>query len=76
MFPVKGAIFAEFQFFLDIAPVFLGGIISPFTFAALQRYQVHRCLFACHTNLLPSKQENLVPVKNKLGIFMENFVPH
>jgi hypothetical protein len=35
MFPVMRAIFFEFQFFLNIAPVFAGGIVAPLTFAAL-----------------------------------------
>jgi hypothetical protein len=36
MLAVMRAIFFEFQFFLDIAPVFAGGIIAPFTFSALK----------------------------------------
>jgi hypothetical protein len=51
MFPVKGAIFVEFQFFLGIAPVFTGGVIPPFTLTALQSYQFHRRIFARHINL-------------------------
>jgi hypothetical protein len=45
MFPVKGAILLEFQFFLGIPPVFFGGVILPLTFSALQSYQFHRCFF-------------------------------
>jgi len=52
MFPVKRTIFVQFQFFLRIPPVFLGGIIPPFTFAALQRNQFHHLLLASHKNLL------------------------
>jgi hypothetical protein len=48
MLAVVRAIFFEFQFLLDIAPVLAGGIITPFTFTALQSYQLHRRLFACH----------------------------
>jgi hypothetical protein len=47
--PVKGAIFLEFQLFLDISAVFTGGIIAPFALAALQGYQFNRCFLACHT---------------------------
>jgi hypothetical protein len=50
MLPVKGAIFAEFQLFLSIPPVFLGGIIAPFALSTLQGYQFHRSLFACHVS--------------------------
>jgi hypothetical protein len=48
MFPVMGAIFFEFQLFLDIAPVFLGSIITPLTFTALESNQLNRCLLTCH----------------------------
>jgi hypothetical protein len=54
MLPVKGTIFLEFQLFLSIPAVFAGSIITPFTFAALQGYQFHRCLFACHNSPLLS----------------------
>jgi hypothetical protein len=50
MFPVKGAVFLEFQLFLGIPPVFFGGIITPFALSALQGYQFHRGLFACHVS--------------------------
>jgi hypothetical protein len=52
VFSVMGAIFLEFQFFLDIAPVFAGGIVAPFTLGTLQRYQLHRCLFTRHNSPL------------------------
>jgi hypothetical protein len=48
MLPVKGAILLEFQFFLGIAPVFLGGIIPPLTFGALQGHQLHSGFFTGH----------------------------
>jgi cellulose synthase/poly-beta-1,6-N-acetylglucosamine synthase-like glycosyltransferase len=52
MFPVKGAIFVKFQLFLGIAPVYLGGIVFPFTFIAMQRNKFYSCLFTlCHINL-------------------------
>jgi hypothetical protein len=38
MLAIMRAIFFEFQFFLDIAPVFAGGIIAPFAIGTLQRY--------------------------------------
>ena len=52
MFPVKRTIFAKFQLFLGIAAVFLGGIISPLTFAALQCNQFNCGLFTGHFLLL------------------------
>jgi len=49
MLPVKGTIFFEFQFFLDIPAVFAGGVITPFALTALKGYQFHRCFFtSCH----------------------------
>jgi hypothetical protein len=38
MLAIMRAIFLELQFFLDIAPVFAGGIVAPFAVAALQGY--------------------------------------
>jgi hypothetical protein len=48
MLPVKGTILLKFQLFLNIPAVFLGGIVTPLTFAALQGYQFNRCLFTRH----------------------------
>jgi hypothetical protein len=54
MLPVKGTIFVQFQLFLTIPPVFLGGIISPFTLAALERHQLHSLFFTRHiTSAIP-----------------------
>jgi hypothetical protein len=38
MFTVMGAIFVKFKLFLDIAPVFAGGIVSPFALCTLKSY--------------------------------------
>jgi len=48
VFTVMRTVFLEFQFLLNIAPVFAGCIIAPFTFTALKGYQFNRCLFARH----------------------------
>jgi hypothetical protein len=49
MFPVMGAIFLEFKFFLNIAPVLAGCVIAPFAVTALQGYQFNHCFFCfCH----------------------------
>jgi hypothetical protein len=45
---VMGTVLLKLQFFLNIAPVLAGCIIAPFTFAALQSYQLYYLLFACH----------------------------
>jgi hypothetical protein len=52
MFPIKGAIFIKFKFFLGIPPVFFGRIVFPFTFAALQGHQFYRSFFGRHISLL------------------------
>ena len=65
MLPVKGTKFVKFQLFLDITPVFLGGIITPFALAALQGYQFHRGFFTRH--ILTSQGE--------ISEFPENFIP-
>jgi hypothetical protein len=52
MLPVKGAILAQFQLFLGIAPVFLGGIVLPLTFRALKRHQLNNLLLTSHIYLL------------------------
>jgi hypothetical protein len=52
MLPIKGTIFTEFQFFLSIPPVFLGGIIPPFTLTALERHQLHDLFLTRHVYLL------------------------
>jgi hypothetical protein len=52
MFTIKGAIFVKLQLFLGIAPVFLGRIVFPFTFAALQSHEFHRRFFGRHIDLL------------------------
>jgi hypothetical protein len=46
--PVKGTVFAKFQFFLGVAPVFLGGIIAPLALTALQGYQFYCRFLARH----------------------------
>jgi hypothetical protein len=56
MFPVKGAIFVEFQLFLGIAPVFAGSIIPPLALTTLQSHQFHRSLLARHIKPLLTKQ--------------------
>jgi hypothetical protein len=38
MLAVMGAIFLEFQLFLNIAPVLAGCIVTPFALTALKRY--------------------------------------
>ena len=48
MFPVKGTIFVKFKFFLGITPVFLGSIVPPFTFTALQCYKLNSRFFSSH----------------------------
>jgi len=52
MFTIKGAILSEFQFFLDIAPVFACCVIASFAFTALKSYQFHYCFFARHNKPL------------------------
>jgi hypothetical protein len=51
--PVKGTVFPEFQLFLSIPAVLAGSIITPFTLAALQSYQLNHLLFTCHNLPLP-----------------------
>jgi hypothetical protein len=50
VFPVMGAVFLKFQFFLDITPVLAGGIIAPLALSALQGKQLHRRLFFTRHN--------------------------
>ena len=52
MLSFKRTVFIEFQFLLGITPVFLGGIIPPFAFAALKRNQFHNLFLARHILLL------------------------
>jgi len=56
VFAIKRTVFFKFQFFLAVSPVFAGGIVSPFTFAALEGYQFHRLFLACHI-LTPKSQK-------------------
>ena len=63
--PVKGAVLAEFQFFLRVSPVFLSGIILSFAFAALQGNKFNDRFFACH---IPLQVKNLaIPASLKDG---------
>lgn len=48
VFPVKRAVFIEFQLFLHIPPVFFGSVIFPLTFAALEGDEFHRRLLTRH----------------------------
>ena len=50
MLPVKGTKLVKFQLFLNISPVFLGGIVTPLALAALQGYQLYHLLLACHNS--------------------------
>jgi hypothetical protein len=52
VFPVMGTVFLKFQFFLDITPVFAGGIVAPFAFGTLQGNQFHSRLFTRHNKPL------------------------
>jgi hypothetical protein len=58
MFPVERTIFFKLQFFLGVAPVFLGSIVAPLALAALQGYQFYRGLLACHIILSMLKGKN------------------
>ena len=55
MFPVKRTIFFKFQLFLGITPVFSGGIVPAFTFAALHANQFHNLFLTRHKLLLRPK---------------------
>jgi hypothetical protein len=46
--PVKWAVLVQFQFFLGVSPVFLGGVVLPLAFGTLQGDEFNRRLFACH----------------------------
>jgi hypothetical protein len=48
MLPVIRTILFEFQFFLEVAPVFAGGIIAPFALGTLQGNQFHRSFLTRH----------------------------
>jgi hypothetical protein len=50
MFPVKGTVLPQFQLFLGVSPVLMGGIVAAFTFAALKRHQFHHRFLACHNS--------------------------
>jgi len=52
MLTVMGAIFVEFQLFLDIASIFTGRVIASFALTALKSYQFNCRLFACHNKPL------------------------
>jgi len=59
MLPFMRAIFFELQFFLNIAPVFAGSIITPFAFTALKGYKFYNILFTRHNKPL-YKLENII----------------
>jgi hypothetical protein len=48
MLPIERAIFVHLKLFLGIPPIFRGGIVPPFTLAALQGYQFNHRFLACH----------------------------
>jgi hypothetical protein len=48
MFAVERAVFFQFQLFLGIPPVFLGGVVLSFALGTLQGDKLNRRLFACH----------------------------
>jgi hypothetical protein len=49
VFPVKLAIFVEFELILNISSVLCGGVVSSFAFGALECYQLDSfTLSLCH----------------------------
>jgi hypothetical protein len=54
VFPVEGAVLVQFELFLHISPVLLGGVVLPLAFGTLKRDKLHRCLFSRH-NKTPSR---------------------
>ena len=55
MFPLKGTKFLKFQLLLRIPAVLAGRVIPPFALSALEGYQFHYLLLACH--VLTSQRE-------------------
>jgi hypothetical protein len=45
---VERAVFVQFQLFLGIPPVFLGGVVSSFALGTLHGDDFNRRLLACH----------------------------
>jgi hypothetical protein len=60
MLAVKGTILIQLKLFLNISPVFFGGVIFSFTFGTLESDKLHRGLFSRHIKPLTRlKPENI-----------------